>query len=87
MQGHMYPQLDRNERPNDRQAQVLNALAALKSASVEIRGFRNQKEYELWTISKLVPENDCLEEFMAGGGPQIILRYLDADNSPGNSSY
>ena len=63
--------------------QVLAAIKKLRSGSLEDRVFREQRIYDLWTLSELMNDYHCQDEFVSHSLLPLIAQFLREDNSAG----
>ena len=83
LQGSLYPHLAQDDRPRDKLMQVTSALAKLESPSMGAKAYRDQRIYELWTLSELMTDPYCCDEFMRQSALPAIVKFLAEDNSSG----
>lgn len=63
--------------------QVVAAARKLRSGSLEDRVFREQRIYELWTLSELMSDPHCRDELINHSLLPLIARFLAEDNVAG----
>lgn len=85
----MYPELAKDNRPQDKIAQVLAAIKRLESGSMDDRVFRGQCSYELWTLSELMNDAHCCDAFTSHVPLPLamVARFLAEENSSGQSDW
>ncbi len=83
----MYPELAKDDRPQDKIAQVLAAIQKLQSGPLDDRVFREQRIYELWTLSELMTDPYCCDEFINHSLLPLVARFLAEDNSAGQLDF
>ena len=81
----MYPHLAKDDRPQDKIEQVVSALQKLQSPSMDAKAYREQRIYELWTLSELMSDPYCCDEFINRNSLFVITRFLTEDNSSGET--
>ena len=85
LQNSLYPHLAQDEKPQDKIAQLNSALTKLRSSASESRAQRDQKVYDLWTLSELMSDPYCCNDFMSHNALPIIVTFLAEDNSAGKT--
>ncbi len=86
MQDSMYPHLNKEEKPQDKIAQLNSALTKLRASALETRAQRDQRIYDLWTLSELMNDPYCCDDFMSHQALPIVVIFLAEDNSSGKFS-
>lgn len=85
VQNSMYPHLSKDERPQDKIAQLNSALTKLRSSASESKRQRDERIYELWTLGELMSDPYCCDEFMSHNALSIVAIFLREDNSSGKT--
>lgn len=80
----MYPDLAQDDRPQDKIEQVSSAVKKLQSPSLDAKAYRDQRIYELWTLSELMSDPYCCDEFVNRNALVVVVRFLTEDNSSGD---
>ena len=86
LQSSLYPHLAQDEKPQDKIAQLNSSVTKLRSSASGTRAQRDQQIYDLWTLSELMSDPYCCNEFMSHNVLPIVVAFLVEDNSSGMTS-
>lgn len=78
----MYPNLSPTGVPEDKKAQIQAALANLRTTSQGLTS-REERIYDLWTLSELMLDHSCCSELVDQGGMPFVLGFLSRNDSTG----